>query len=412
MVKRRVVITGIGVISPIGIGKNQYWQSLWEGRSGFRPITLFDTKELKVKIAGEITDFDPKQFLGPKGLRTQDRATTLLSSAVKLALEDTSIQINDENTKDIGIVVGTTFGSVQSIMDFDKKALIDGPLSVNPSYFPNTVINSPASQSAIRFKIKGLNTTVSTGMCASLDAIDYAIDLIRLNKAKIIIVGSVEEMCIQTFLGFYKLNYLSGLQDNSEPISCPFDKRRDGIIFSEGSTAIILEDIDPAKQRKAPIYAEILGIGSYFDPYRIAKYNPNGRGMKEAMRMALNEAGLNPKDIDYICANANSTKEADLIETLAIKEVFSEYAYRIPVSSIKSMVGESFSTSGGLATIASIGAINKSFIPPTINYNERDPRCDLNYVPNKAIKTKIRNVMINTFELNGANTTLIIGKVD
>lgn len=412
MSKGRIVITGIGVISPIGIGKEQFWQSLFYGKSGFKPITLFDTKDLKVRIGGEITEFDPKAFLGHKGLRTQDRATTLLSSSIKLALEDSSIQINDENAKYIGIVVGTTFGSVQSIMDFDKKALTDGPLSVNPSYFPNTVINSPASQAGIRFKMKGLNTTLSGGMCAGLDAIDYAVDLLRLNKVKMIIAGSVEEMCIQTFLGFYKLNYLAGLGSNSELISCPFDRRRNGIIFSEGSTAIILEDIELAKQRKAPIYAQIIGRGSSFDPYRIGKYNPEGKGVKEAMKLALDDAGLSLRDIDYICANANSTKDADLIETRAIKEVFGEYAYKIPISAIKSMIGETFSASGGLATVASIGAINEEFIPPTINYQQKDPECDLNYVPNKAIKAKIRNVMINTFDPNGANTTLIINKVD
>lgn len=412
MQKKRIVITGIGVVSPIGIGKDAYWQALKKGESGIKLITLFDTSEFKVKVGGEITDFDPKNILGQKVSRNLDRATRLLCSATKLALDDSSIQINENNKTEIGIVVGTTFGSVQSISEFDKKAISDGPLSVNPSHFPNTVINSPASQDAIRFGIKGFNTTISTGMCAALDAIEYAADFIRLNKAKMIIAGSVEEMCIQIFLGFYKLGYLSGLDGRPDSISCPFDRRRNGIVFSEGSTALILEDIDSARERKARIYAEVLGVGSNFDPYRIAKYNPRGKGIQEAMRSALNEAGLLPKDIDYICANANSTKDADLIETEAIKEVFGDYVYKIPVSSVKSMIGETFSASGGLATVASIGAINEDFIPPTINYKEKDVKCNLDYIPNKAKKAKIENVMINTFGPNGANTVLIIGKIN
>lgn len=412
MDKKRIVITGIGVISPIGIGKDQYWENLQAGKSGFKPITLFDTSDLKVKIAGEIAEFDAKNFLGQKVSKNLDRATRLLSSATKLVLDDSSIRIDDNNAKDIGIVAGSTFGSVQSIMDFDKKALTDGSLSVNPSHFPNTVINSPASQDAIRFGIKGFNTTISTGMCAGLDALDYGFDFISLGRAKMVIVGSVEEMCLQTFLGFYKLKYLSGLNTHSEALSCPFDKRRNGIVFSEGSSAIILEDIETAQERKAPIYARILSIGSCFDPYSVRRYNPKGLGMKKAMRMALEEAGLKSQDIDCIFANANSTEDADLIETEAIKEVFGKYAKKVPVTAIKSMIGETFSASGGLAVAAAIGSINQNFIPPTINYQEKDEFCDLDCVPNNSRKQKIDRVMINSFGPNGVNTVLIIARAD
>jgi 3-oxoacyl-[acyl-carrier-protein] synthase II len=411
MNKKRIVITGIGVISPIGIGKEEYWQALEEGRSGFRPITLFDTKDLKVKIAGEITQFDPKQFLGPKGLRTQDRATTLLSSAVKLALEDAHLEVAEENTHQIGVVVGTTFGSLRSISEFDKKVIIDGPRYVNPSLFPNTVINSPAAQASIRFGIKGFNTTVSSGMCSSLDALSYALDFIKFNRAKALVVGAVEEMCAQTFLAFYKLNYLSGLNKNSNPLSCPFDRRREGIVFSEGAGVVILEDLESAIKRKATIYAEILGLGSSFLPFRLHRYHPSGLGMIESMRSSLEQAHLISQDIDCIFANANSTQDADLIETKAIKEVFSKYALKIPITAIKSMVGETFSAGGILALVAGLGSLAKDFIPPTINYLEKDPHCNLDYVPNQARKQKLNRIMINAFGPNGANTSLIIGRV-
>lgn len=409
MDKKRIVMTGIGVVSPIGIGKEQYWQSLLEGKLGFRPITLFDTSDLEVKIAGEITNFNAKEILGKKGLVDLDRATTLLLSATKLALEDANIEITEKNTHKTGISIGTTFGSLNSLSEFDQQSLEEGPNFVNASRFPNTVINSPASRVAIRYMVKGPNSTLSTGFCASLDASEYAINIINFKRAERMIVGAVEEMCIQTFLGFYKLGYLAGLNDN-EPISCPFDKRREGIIFSEGSAVFILEEQEAALERKAHIYAEVLGIGSNFTPFRLDKFNPDGIGMSLAMESALEEAGLKPDDIDCIFANANSTQDADLVETKAIKKVFGELAPRIPVSAIKSMVGESFSASGGLALAAALGSLEKDFIPPTINLREKDRGCDLDYVPNRARSQRVNRVMINSFGPNGSSSVLIIGR--
>lgn len=410
MDKKRIVVTGIGVVSPIGIGKVLYWQALQEGKLGFRPITLFDTSELKVKIGGEITEFDPKQFFEKKSLINLDRATNLLSVATKLAIEDSRIEITEKNTLETGVSVGTTFGSLHSLSEFDKESLRKGPQLVNPSNFPNTVANSPASRLSIRFKIKGFNATVSTGMCASIDAVDYAMKSIILHKKKTVFTGAVEEMCEQTFLGYLKLNYLSGSKGNLEPISCPFDKRRNGIIASEGAGVIILEELESALAREATIYGEIISTASNFDPYRLHKYNPGGKGMAEVMRLALERASFKAEDIDYICANANSTPDADLIETNAIKEVFGSYSKKIPVSAVKSMIGETYSASGILATIASIGAINQGFMPPTVNYKEKDAKLNLDYVPNKARKAKINTIMINAFGQNGANSVLIIKK--
>lgn len=408
--KKRIVITGVGVISPIGIGKDAYWQGLLDAKTGFRSISLFDASALKVKTAGETPDFNAKEILGKKGLVDFDRATTLLLAAAKFALEDSNLETIPDNTYATGISIGTTFGSLNSLSEFDQQSLDEGPNFVNASRFPNTVINSPASRVAIRHSIKGLNSTLSTGFCANHDALEYAIYCINSNKVKTMLCGSVEEMCVQTFLGFYRLGYLSGLKDGAEPVSRPFDKRRDGIIFSEGATVFILEELDDALERKAKIYAEILGLASNFDPFRLHKFNPRGYGLIAAMRAALDNAGVNPQDIDCVYANANSTQDADLVETKAIKEVFGDLAYKIPVSAVKSMVGESFSASGGLALAAAIGSLEKDFIAPTANLEMQDPLCDLDYVPKVARQKKLSKIMVNSFGPNGANSVLVIGK--
>ncbi|MFZ2602940.1 MAG: beta-ketoacyl-[acyl-carrier-protein] synthase family protein [Candidatus Omnitrophota bacterium] len=408
MHKERIVITGIGAIGSNGIGKDAFIEAIFKGVSGIKPITLFDTSSFKVKTAGEIKDFTPQDFLGNKGLRTLDRSTKLIASATKLALDDTALAITEENTQDIGFVAGNTLGSVNSICEFDKDTLIEGPQYVNPALFPNTVINSPASQAAIRFNIKGFNTTISTGFSASLDAVKYAVDFLRLGRAKVVLAAGVEELCVQVFLGFLKTGFLAGLSEGKPEISCPFDKRRNGIILGEGSGVLVLEGLEHALARKAKIYAEITGFGQGFDSYRINKYNPSGYGIKKAIGAALEDANLGENDIDYISSAANSTQAADRIESSAIKDIF---GHQVAVSSIKSMIGECFSATGILQLISAIGAIDKQMIHPTINYQEKDFDCDLNYVINKAIKQKIDNVLINAFGPSGCNASLIISRI-
>ena len=408
--KRRVVITGVGVFAANGKGKEEFWQALEEGKVGYKPVTLFDASQFAVNQAGEISDFDAKVYMGQKGLRNLDRSTKLLVSAGKLAIDDSRFVITEENTDDVGVSVGTTLGSIKSIADFDEVTLKEGPRYTNPALFPNTVINSPASQVSIWHHIKGFNTTISTGFTASLDAMNYAYDFLQYERAKLIYTGGVEEMCMHTFFGFYALKFMSGSKDSELFINCPFDKRRNGMTFGEGACLIAFEDHEHAVKRNAPIQAEVLGFGTSFDPFRINKYNPRALGLKRSMQFALDDAGLKPKDVSYICANANSTVAADKIETFAIKEIFGEYAYKIPVSSIKSMTGECFSVSGALAVAACVGALNKNFIPPTVNYREKDPECDLDYVPNKSRKANLKNIMIITFGPNGSNTCMILGK--
>jgi 3-oxoacyl-[acyl-carrier-protein] synthase II len=405
---RRVVITGIGILSPIGTGRTAFGENLSRGISGFRPVTLFDTAPFQVHQAGEIPDFDPLALLGKKGLRDLDRSTRLLCSAAKLALEDGRLEISEANTRDVGIVVGTTFGSLHSISQFDRSGLIDGPRLVNPSHFPNTVINSPASQVSIRFNVKGFNTTLSTGFCASLDAISYATDFIKLGRASAVLAGGVEELCEETFLLFHTLGYLSGM-NGTEPASRPFDAKRDGFVLSEGAAMLILENGEHAEKRGADILAEVLGAGNAFDPEADSSFERCGSGLKTAIELAFKEARIGPRDVDYVCSCANGSPGLDRMEARILNEVFGDDARRVPVSSIKSMIGETFSASGSLALSAAVGAIRQGFIPPTMNHQQADPLCALDIVPNKARSQTVKTVLVTAADPYGQNTALVVG---
>jgi len=409
MERKRVVITGLGVLASSGIGKEAFWESLKNGTSGIKPITLFDVSKTRCKLAGEISDFKPADYLGPKGLRNLDRVTKLALVAAKLSIDDSGIQITGEDGVNFGVALGATLGSVWSISEFDKVALRDGPRGVNPAHFPNTVINSPASQISIKFNIKGFNTTISSGFSSSLDAIGYAIDFIRLGRVSTVLAGGVEELCLQTFLGFYKIGHLAGSRIGKKEINCPYDKRRNGIVLGEGAAILMLEELEHAKSRSARIYGEVLGYGTTFDLKSKNIYNPKGAGAAEAIMETLDDAGASVKDIDYISSTANSTLDCDVMETRAIKRVFGKQAYKIPMSTVKSVIGECFSASGALGAAASILTLREKLIPPTINFKVRDERCDLNYVVSEYKKCKVRNVLINSSTPTGVNSSLMLG---
>lgn len=410
--KNEIVITGIGVVASNGIGKEAFWNALQKGVSGIKPVSLFDTGSMKSKQAGEIKDFDAKLYLGDKGLRLLDRSTKLVNVAAKLALDDGHFTVTEDNVDETGVVLGTTLGSVWSISEFDKTALVEGPRYVNPALFPNTVINSPASQISIRFGIKGFNTTISTGFTSSMDALKYACDFIRLGRARAVLVGGVEELCLQTYLGFYKLQFLSGSKDDDRELNCPFDRRRNGIVFGEGAVMLLIEDLESARARGAHIYAKVSSLGYEFVPYRINKYHRLGTGIRKALKEALVDADLDVKDIDCISANANSTREADRIEAEAIQEVFGSAAQKTPVSAIKSMVGETFSASGAMQLAAASGSIEQGFIPPTVNFKERDPDCGLNCKAGVSQKADINHVLVSCFGPSGVNTAVVLSKYE
>lgn len=405
---KNIVITGIGVIAPNGIGKDAFWQALKDGKSGIKPITLFDTTYFKAKTAGECTEFKPEQFLGAKGLRNIDRSTLLVCSAAKLALEDAKFTVTPENTDDIGVVTGTTLATSGDIVAFTKEVVDEGPGLVNPALFPLTTMNFSSSQISIRFNIQGFNTTIATGFSAGIDALKYATDLIKSDKARAVLVCGVEGLTFSTFVGFYKIGFLAGLK--GEEICCPFDARHNGIVLGEGAGVILIEDEAYAKKRGANIYAQVKGIECIFDAYRTAKYHPKASGLKFSMIRAMQKSDLSEEDIDYVCAAANSVLQQDNLESAVIKEVFNIYAKDIPVSSIKSMLGESVSASGMLQLAASVGAVKLGFIPPTINLNQTENGFGLDYVPNASREQNVKNVLVNSFGPGGNNSSVIISK--
>jgi 3-oxoacyl-[acyl-carrier-protein] synthase II len=408
MDNKRIVITGVGVIAPNGIGKENFWQALKDGRSGIKPIKRFDTSEFKCKQAGEIDNFKPADFLGDKGLRDLDRTTRLLCSAAKLAIDDAKFEVNADNTDDIGVCTGTTLSSLWKIAEFNKQVIQDGPLFTDVALFPGTVANAASSYVSIRFNIQGFNTTISNGYTSSLDALRYAKDFINFGRVKAVLVCSAESMSVANYTGFNILGFLAGLK--GQEISCPFDKRRNGIILSECAAAIMLEDEEYAKRRKAQIFAQVKGISNSFDAKKLGKYNSQATGLQFCMKTALAESNFKPKDIDYISASANSVFQQDALEVNAIKRVFEKRAYEIPVSSIKSMIGESFSCAGLMQLTAGLASINNSFVPPTINYNVKDSECDLDFVPNISRKKNINNILINNMGPSGNNAVAVLSK--
>ena len=344
------------MVAPNGIGKDAFWANCLNGVSGIKRITLFDTSGYRCHWAGEISDFDPAAHLGSKGLRNLDRTTLLALVAAKLAIEDGALEITDGSRSDIGVILGSTMGSVRSISEFDMDGLRNGPRYVNPAHFPNTVINSPASQVAIRFGLQGMNATISTGFTASLDAIGYAMDMLRLGRVQALLVGGVEELCFQTFLGFYKLGLLATSQDGTLPPFRPFDDRHCGTLLGEGAAFFILESSESAVQRGATIYAELSGYASQFHPDSMYRYDPKAEGLIAVIREALRETGLNPLEIDRVSACANSSKAADLMELTAIRGVFGER--QIPLSVPKGLFGEPFSAGGALQLAEMLGILN------------------------------------------------------
>ncbi len=408
--KRRVVITGIGVVSPIGIGRDQFWRGLKEGKSGITPVTLFDTSTTRSKLAGEIIDFRPKEILGPKGLRNLDRTTLLALSAAKLALDDANFQINSSNQNRVGLVLGSTMGSVWSINEFDKEGFKNGSHAVNPAFFPNTVMNSPASQISIKFGIKGFNATISTGFTSSLEALEYARKFILLSRTDFVLAGGVEELCEQTYKGCNKVGFLSGSKNGKDELCAPFDKRRNGAVLGEGACIFLLESFQNAKKRRANIYGELKSVGTAYDKNSFYKYNTKADGAKLAVSRALQNAGLSKDKIDYVAAGANSSLDGDVAEARAL-EFLARPGSRIVASACKSMIGESFSASASLQVAAGLLALDRNLIPPTINFKEEDRRCShIDCVANEARAQKVKNAMVLAISPMGQNSAVILSR--
>jgi 3-oxoacyl-[acyl-carrier-protein] synthase II len=406
MTVERVVVTGVGVISGLGAGREAFWRSLAAGASGLRPLSLFAAKPGGSRLAGEIAEFSPAPFIGAKGIRHFDRTALLLACAAKLALEDAGVRrgaANPARDDRIGIAVGSTYGSIGSIAAFDTEALREGPSYVNPMEFPNTVLNAPAGRVSILLGVAGPNATISTGETSGLDALGYATDFLRLRRADAMLAGGVFGLGEDVYRGFARTGALSGSRGTDE-LCAPFDRRRNGVVLGEGGCLLFLEPLARARARGARIFGEITGYGNGFRP-RAAEPVASGRRVIHA---ALGSACRLPRDISCIFGGANSTTTGDRLEAQTLRAAFDGAAACPPVSAIKSMCGECLDASGALQATAALLALEEQVVPPTINHRIADDDCDVDCVPNTARRMEVRHALVTASSYAGHCAALLL----
>lgn len=409
--KRRVVITGMGVISPIGIGKEKFWENLKNGKSGISYIEKFPTDEYPTKIAGEVKDFNPEDYIDKKETKRLDRFCQFALASTILALKDAEWEPAEEEKENTAVIVASGIGGLETLENQFKVLFEKGPKRVSPFVIPMMIINMAAGNISIQFGFKGPNFAPVTACAASSHAIGYGYKLVSQGETEIAIVGGSEASITPMGLaGFCSIQALSTQNDPPEKASKPFDARRDGFVMAEGCGILVLESLEHALKRNARIYAEIAGFGTSDDGYHITAPDPEGNGALLSMKRAILDAGISPEMIDYINAHGTSTKLNDKIETLAIKKLFGEHAYKLAVSSNKSIFGHALGAAGALESIATVLSIYHGVIPPTINYEEKDPECDLDYVPNKARIQEIKYALKNSFGFGGQNASLVFKK--
>ncbi|MDI3542638.1 MAG: 3-oxoacyl-[acyl-carrier-protein] synthase [Candidatus Atribacteria bacterium] len=409
--ERKVVVTGIGVISPVGSGKDKFWQSLIEGKSGIDRIKSFDPGDFDSQVAGEVKDFDPENFLPRKEYRRMDRFSQFAVCASLMAMEDASISLENLDRERAGVILGSGIGGIQTFEDQHQVLLTKGPGKVSAFFIPMMIVNMGAANVAIQLKLKGPNSCVSTACEASTHALGEALRIIQRGEADLMVaVGAEASITPLALAGFCAMKALSTHNGDPAKASRPFDRTRDGFVMAEGAAALILEEEERAKKRGARIYAELKGYGSTCDAYHITAPDPEGEGATRSMKLAIEDAHLTPEDIDYINAHGTSTPLNDKVETLAIKKLFGERAYQIKISSTKSMTGHLLGGAGALEGAATVLAIYNNIIPPTINLEEKDPECDLDYTPHHAFPLKIRNALSNSFGFGGHNGTLVFSR--
>jgi 3-oxoacyl-[acyl-carrier-protein] synthase II len=403
------VITGVGLVIPSGIGVKTAWKNVCEGKSGIGPLTRFDTNGFETKIAAEINGFNPERYIEKKEIKKTDLFIQYAMGAAHEAIEDSRLQITPENADRIGVIVGTGLGGLPTLEKYHQILLERGPSRISPFFIPMLIANLASGHIAIRFGAKGPNTCLVTACATGAHCIGDAYRAILYGDADAIIAGGTEAnitpLCIG---GFNAMKALSTRNEEPEKASRPFEKNRDGFVVAEGAGIVILEELEFARRRGARIYAEIVGYGYTGDAYHITAPSPDGDGAARCMRMAIRDAGLQPEQIDYINAHGTSTQLNDRTETIAIKTVFGEYAKRIPISATKSMTGHLLGAAGSTEAIFTLLAICEGILPPTINYEESDPECDLDFIPNVARRHPVKVAMSNAFGFGGTNATLIL----
>lgn len=412
--RTRVVITGLGAISPLGSSLEAYWDGLLQGRSAIRRITQFDPSDLPCQIAGEIPDFCVEDYMERKEARRTPRACQIALAAAVQAVQDAGLPEPMPNPERVGVLFGTVLAGMDHLEEGMNTLRLHGPGRVNPFTLPSGIPNIPAFMIAERFHALGPNSTITTACATGTQAIGEAAEWIRRGAADVVISGGTEALVTAwAIAGFCAMRALP-VNYNHDPqrASRPFDAQREGFVFAEGAAALVLESLEHAQARGARIYAEVAGHASSADAYHIAAPDPEGRGPIRAMRWALQDAGLPPEAVDYINAHGSSTPLNDVIETRAIKTLFGEHAYKLAVSSTKSMIGHPMGAAGALEALACILAIARGWLPPTINLEQPDPECDLDYVPNQARPAEVKVALSNSFGLGGQNACLVLKKFE
>ncbi|WKZ18019.1 MAG: beta-ketoacyl-[acyl-carrier-protein] synthase family protein [Candidatus Jettenia sp. CY-1] len=408
--KRRVVVTGIGIVSPLGFTKEDFWNNLIEGKSGIAPMTSLDLSPYTCKLGGEVRDLHPEIYLGNKGLKYLHKGTRFLGSATKMALDDAKLPQDSSLSDQTGVVIGSSLGNFSETTDYFYEIIRNNPSELSPMVSYDVALNSSINYVSVTFKIKGLARTISAGFTSSADAIGNAYGIIQRDMAKVIVAGGVEQISIDLYLIFYLRGLLSGL-DGTKEASLPFDNKRNGFVMSEGSYVVILEELQHALDRGAPIYAEVRGFGNTFVGGKNYSKEERTRRVERAMYSALEEADIQKETIDLISANANGCKMQDAIEAQAIQSFYGSKGNDIPISAIKSNMGESYGAAGAAQFISTVMSIHTGTIPHIINHNEKDPKVNLNLILQNPIRKEIQNAMVNTMDYDGNNSCLVISKL-
>lgn len=408
--KHRVVVTGIGIVSPIGQGIENFWTNIKAGKCGISMIEAFDTTNFKVKVAGEIKDYDPTQTINKKEAKRMDRFTHFAITASKFALEDANLNITPDNAENVGVYLGNGIGGLITIEETSEKMRTKGVDRISPFFIPMSIANLAAGNVSIELGAKGSCLTYNTACASSATAIGEALKELRYGNHDVILAGGTEASISQLGIGGFQA--MTALCESTDPMraSIPFDKDRSGFVMSEGAAMLVLERLEHAQARGAKIYAELAGYGSTSDSYHITTPAPGGEGGARAMKMALKDAGIAPTDIDYINAHGTSTPYNDTFETAAIKSAFGTYAYKLPVSSTKSMTGHLLGAAGGIESAVCSMSVLEDYIPATINFTEADPDCDLDYVPNIGRNQEVNYALTNSLGFGGHNASLIFSK--
>jgi len=407
----RVVITGLGAITPIGIGKDEYWNSLIEGKSGVGYITRFDTEDFVTKIGAEVKGFYPEDYMDKKEAKRCDRFTQYAIAATHLALRDGEIDLSCVDRDRVGVVIGSGIGGMETLEEEHNKLIEKGPKRISPLFIPMMISNMAPGQISMKYGLKGPTMTVTTACASANHAIGESFRMIQRGICDMVITGGSEAAITPIAVaGFNAMKALSTRNEDPSRASRPFDKNRDGFVMGEGAGILVLEELNHALKRNATIYAEIIGYGATSDAYHITAPDPEGEGARKAMELALSDGNVKYDQIDYINAHGTGTYYNDKLETLAIKRLFKEHAYRLSISSTKSMTGHLLGAAGGIEAIATCLAIKEGIVPPTINYEVADEECDLDYTPNKAVKKDIRFAISNSLGFGGHNATILLKK--